>query len=326
LTSFGEADGFHSASVLAIVEGKDGTLYFADGDFYLNRYDGKSFDARRPTIAANSRSLWTSRYAFLDSRSEWWILTSEKLYRFSNSDFGRPLASYTSRDGLKADAMFQIFEDKRSDIWVSVQDPNPDKNGLARFDRSKNTFSAFTEAEGFPSAKSVSSFAEDNNGALWVGFYEGGIARYSDNRFASFDAAVGVPEGVITDLRVDRNGRLWLATTGGVGRIDDPGAKSPLLRSLTTANGLSSNNIRTLTEDRSGNIYAGTGEALTAFRQTNQIRRLLISDGLAVILSWIALRQGWRIVVCNDERLSRLEPRSDRNHAGASGLADSTAG
>ena len=317
LTSYGEADGFHSASVQAIVEAKDGTLYFADGDFYLNHYDGKSFKAKHPALAPHARFIWTSRYAFLDSRNEWWILTNERLYRFSGSDFGRPLASYTSRDGLKADVMFQIFEDRRGDIWVSVQPANGDNNGLARFERSKNRFHTFTEDDGFPAGKSVSSFAEDNHGALWVGFYEGGVARYANNHFTSFGVDDGVPVGLISDLCVDRKGRLWLsATTGGVSRIDDPGAETPRFGSLTTDDGLSSNNVRTLTEDHLGNIYVGTVRGVDRISpETNQIRHYSISDGLAgdfVVDShcdkdgvlWFATTSG----------LSRLQPRPDENH------------
>lgn len=284
LTSYGYADGFHSASIHAITEAKDGTLYFADADYYLTHFVGKSFETKRPALPSDAKSLWTSRFAFLDSRSEWWILTDNKLYRFSRSNLDKPLATYTSRDGLKADSMFQIFEDKRGDIWVSVQPTNPNPNkGLSRFERSKNRFQTFSEAEGFPPDRSVSSFAEDNQGNLWLGFYEGGLARYADNRFTQFEVSDGVPEGVLIDLQVDRRGRLWMgATTGGVSRIDDPGASTPSFISLTTNDGLSSNNIRTITEDKLGNIYIGTVRGVDRISpESHRIRHYSVSDGLA---------------------------------------------
>ena len=318
LTSYGEADGFHSAAVQAIIQAKDGTLYFADGDFYLNHFDGKRFEAKHPTLPPNPRFLWTSRWALLDSRNEWWILTTEGLYRFSSSDFARPLARYAIRDGLKADAMFQIFEDKRGEIWVSVQAPNAGNHGLARFERSNNRFRTFGESEGFPARKSVSSFAEDNNGNLWLGFYEGGIARFANNRFTSFGTDEGLPVGVIIDMLVDRSGRLWLAaTTGGVSRVDDPGAQTPNFTLITTNDGLSSNNIRTLTEDHFGNIYAGTVRGVDRISpETNQIRHYSINDGLTndfVVDShcdkdgvlWFATSNG----------LSRLLPTPDEKHS-----------
>jgi signal transduction histidine kinase/ligand-binding sensor domain-containing protein len=318
LTSYGEADGLHSASVHAINEGKDGTLYFADGDFYLAHFNGKSFETTRPTLPPGSRILWTSRYAFLDSRDEWWILTNEKLYLFAASNLKKPLASYTSSDGLKAGATFQIFEDKRGDIWVSVQSPNPDSNGLARYERAENRFHTLTEGEGFPPGRSVSSFAEDNNGNIWLGFYEGGLARYANGGFTVFDTADNLPEGVITDLQVGRNGQLWISSSGGgVSRIDDPCAEEPSFAPFTTSNGLSSNNIRTITEDHFGNIYFGTVRGVDRVSpDTNYIRHYSVSDGLAgdfVVDShcdkngvlWFATTNG----------LSRLVPTADETHA-----------
>lgn len=282
LTSYTDADGFHSASIHAINEAPDGTLYFADGDFYLTHFVGKSFKTKRPAVPPDAKSLWASRYAFLDSRNEWWILTNKKLYRFSASNLDTPLAIYGIHDGLKGDSIFQAFEDKRGDIWVSTRRPD-ENNGLARFDRSKNRFHTFTEEEGFPANKSVSSFAEDDHGNLWFGFYEGGLARYANNRFTIFTAEDGLPEGVVSDLQLDRDGRLWIGTaTGGVSRIDSLGAETPVFDSLTTRNGLSSNNIRTITKDNLGNIYLGSARGVDQISlDTNHIRHYSISDGLA---------------------------------------------
>src|SRR4030095_11660607 len=150
-----------------------------------------------------------------------------------------------------------------------------------------------------------------------LGFYEGGIARYANSRFTAYYAADGVPLGVIADLCVDRSGRLWLASTSaGLGLIDDPGAKTPRFSSLTTNDGLSSNNVRTLTVDHHGNIYAGTVRGVDRISpETNQIRHYSINDGLAgdfVVDShcdkdgtlWFATTNG----------LSRLQPTSDGTH------------
>lgn len=319
LTRYGEADGFHSPSIHAINEARDGTLYFADGDFYLTRFDGKQFTATRPALAANPIIWWTSRYAFLDSRNEWWILTSEKLYRFAAANLKRPLAIYTSRAGLKSDSMFQIYEDRFGDIWVSVQGTTAaEDNGLARFERSNNRFHTFTESEGFPPGKSVSSFAEDRQGNLWLGFYEGGLARYANSHFTIFNPADGLPEGVITDLLIDREGRLWMSSSSsGVGWVNDPGAKRPSFVLLTTDHGLASNNIRTITEDRLGNIYLGTVRGVDRISpDTDRIKHYSVSDGLAgdfVVDSYCD--QSGALWFATTSGLSRLVPTADQSHA-----------
>ncbi len=282
LISYGEADGFHSAAIHAINEASDGALYFADGDFYLTRFDGKQFTTTSLGVAPAPKAMWTSRYAFLDSRNEWWVLTNEKLYRFAATDLHTPLFTYTSHNGLRADGMFQIYEDRLGDIWVSVKG-NQETNGLARFERSQNRFHTFTEVDGYPTGKSASSFAEDRQGNMWVGFYEGGIARYANQRFTEIHSTDPMPQGLITDLHVDRDGRLWLSSSGGgLSRIDHPEAEEVSLVSLTTDSGLSSNNIRTITEDPFGNIYAGTVRGIDRISPaTNRIKHYSVGDGLA---------------------------------------------
>lgn len=281
LTSFGTADGFKSDSIQTINEAADGTLYFADSDFHINKFDGKKFASERLAIAPKLAILWTSRYAVLDSRNEWWIATNEKLYRFAATDLSRPLAVYTTGDGLSANSIYQIFEDSRGDIWVSTR-PTKDENiGLSRFIRGENRFQTFSEADGFPPKKAISSFAEDKYGNLWLGFYESGVARYANGRFTVFTASL--PRGLICDLHVDKKGRLWLASSdGGLLRVDDTSAENPQFVYITTENGLSSNNIRTITEDKFGRIYLGTVRGIDRLSpDTNRVKHYSILDGLA---------------------------------------------
>ncbi len=314
LTSFGEDDGFHSSAMHAIIEAKDGTLYFADGDYYLTQFDGKRFTSRQPRLLPNPQIVWMSRYAFLDSHNEWWILTAEKLYRFANDNRLQPIAIYSTAEGLKSNGAYQIYEDKKGDIWVSFQPPDPEFRGLARFDRNQNRFQIFTEADGLPRRKSVSAFVEDRNGNMWVGFYEGGIARYSDHRFTQFPSLEGIPRGFLSDLHIDRNGRLWLSTAGGgVRRIDDPGSDNPQFTSLTTADGLSSNNVRTISEDRFGNIYLGMVRGVDRISpESGQIRHYSVSDGLAgdFVLDSHCDQQG-NLWFATSSGLSRLIPTAD---------------
>jgi signal transduction histidine kinase/streptogramin lyase len=318
LTRYTEADGLASPRLIAISEGADGSLYFANGDFYLSRFDGKKFLTFRPQIAANARALWSSRYAFLSSANEWWILTTDRLYRFAASNLRKPLATYDSHNGLSANEAFQVFEDSHGDIWLSQQPAKDENFGLYRLKRGEEQFFRFSKTENLPGGKSASSFAEDNYGNLWFGFYEGGLVRFANNRFQEFTTKDGLASGVILDLHVDRKGHLWLASSSdGLRKIDDPGAEKPTFKSLTTDDGLSSNNARTITEDHLGNVYAGTVRGVDRISpETGRIKHYSVSDGLAgdfVVDShcdnkgvlWFATTNG----------LSRLVPTVEEGHA-----------
>jgi signal transduction histidine kinase/ligand-binding sensor domain-containing protein len=317
LTSFGVNDGLKSPAIFAINEDSGGDLYFANGDFYLSRFGGQRFETVHPQIQPDAQALWSSRYAFLSSADEWWILTSDKLYRFAASNLQNPLAIYDKNYGLATNHSFQIFEDSRGDIWLSQQPSRMRDYGLYRLRRGENQFYRFSTAENFPAEKSASSFAEDRNGNLWFGFYEGGLARFANNRFEQFDANDGLASSLITDLHLDQKGRLWLASAfAGLQRIDDPAATRPAFNSLTIDEGLSSNNVRTITEDNLGNIYAGTVRGVDRISPDGQIRHYSVNDGLAgdfVVDShrdrtgalWFATTNG----------LSRLMPSSEEGHA-----------
>ena len=101
------------------------------------------------------------------------------------------------------------------------------------------------------------SFAEDRSGSVWIGF-DGQLARYSDGKFVLFTADDGVPPGAIKEIYLDHAGRLWLASgQSGLTRLDIAADAKPRFTNYTTANGLSSNNLVVITEDRQGYIYTG---------------------------------------------------------------------
>ena len=324
IITFGTAEGANSTRFFAINEAPDGTIYAAGRDFYVNRFDGNKFQAVRPEISPGSQFLWTSRFAFLASNGDWWILTSEKLYRFSGvKDFTelrnrQPSATYTDDDGLKATGMFQIFEDSEGNIWASTRGTGDQGNYLARLKKGEKKFHTFTKAENFPEGRSPSSFAEDNFGNLWIGFYLGGLARFDGERFELFDETDGLPAGLITDLHIDGRGRLWIGSAlGGLLRLDDTGSKKPSFVRLTATDGLTSNNIRTITEDRMGRIYVGTSSGVDRISpDTGRIKHYSVNDGLAadfVVDShcdkngnlWFATNDGLsRLVPLPDEKIS----------------------
>jgi PAS domain S-box-containing protein len=322
LTTFDTADGFESSVILTIGESSSGKLYAGSSDFYVTQFNGQKFQTVRPPLPADARAMWNSNSVLLDSRDNWWFLTNEKLYHFgaagdlTSLSTQKPIGEYSSSDGLKGNQMFRGFEDKQGDVWFSTRAaPSADekKFGLSKFDHRTGKFHTFSQAENFPPYKSASSFAEDAEGNLWIGFYEGGLVRYRDGRFSEMIA--GVPEGLVTALHCDKQGRLWLATAlNGVSRIDVPGAETPELASFKTSNGLASNNVRSITEDNFGQIYVGTARGVDRITpETGHIKHYSTSDGLAGDFVSSAFRDSSGVLWFGTPNgLSRLVPERER--------------
>jgi signal transduction histidine kinase/ligand-binding sensor domain-containing protein len=289
LITYGISDGVNSARFFAINEDPEGTIFVVGRDFYVNRFDGEKFNAVQPSIEPDSQFLWTSRFGFRASNGDWWILTNKKLYRFagvpdfSQLDKRKATQTFTAAEGLKSDGMFQIFEDPEGSIWVSTRGRSPSGMGVARLKKGENKFYSFTTAEGLPEGKAASSYVVDSFGNMWLGFYEGGIARFDGERFEFFGENHGLPPGAITDLHIDGKGRLWIGSAiAGLLRLEDTSAKAPSFSRLTTAEGLKSNNIRTITGDRFGRIYLGTASGVDRISpDTGRVKHFSVNDGLA---------------------------------------------
>ncbi len=320
LVTYGIDDGANSARFFAINEDAEGTIYAVGRDFFVNRFNGEKLEPVQPLIEPDSQFLWTSRFGFRASNGDWWILTHKKLYRFSGmSDFSqldkrKATQTFTTADGLPANGMFQIFEDAEGSIWVSTRGRGQPGHGVARLKKGENKFYSFTPADGLPEGKSASTYVADTFGNLWLGFYEGGIARFDGERFEFFSKEHGLPIGVITDLHVDGRGRLWIGSAlSGLLRLDDPGAKTPAFTYLTTADGLTSNNVRTITEDRFGRIYLGTASGIDRLSpDTGRVKHYSVTDGLAAdfVVDSRSDRQGNLWFATNDG-LSKLVPYPD---------------
>ena len=132
--------------------------------------------------------------------------------------------------------------------------------GLAVWRRSTGRIQDVEQSPGLERLSHVwtaRSFAEDRTGSVWIGF-DGQLARYTDGRFVLFTADDGVPPGAIKEIYLDHAGRVWLTSSqSGLTRLDVTPNDRPRFTSYTTADGLSSNNLRVIAEDRQGYIYTG---------------------------------------------------------------------
>lgn len=287
-TTYNQADGLGGIFIGSIFEDRAGELCIIIGEGDLDRFDGRRFTAA-PLTLPKGMSYWGwgwNQVMFQDSRGEWWMNTGEGLVRYprltkiEQITNARPGAIYTMRDGLPANEIFRIFEDSRADIWISTLG---NAHGvLTRWERATETFHRYTPADGIPGA-APTAFCEDASGNLWIGFYLGGLLRYSHGRFTSFTKDEGVPPGFVRGIYLDHADRLWIATAeGGLARVDNPGAEHPSFATYSTAEGLSSNQATCVTEDQWGMIYIGTGRGIDKLDPaTGHIKHYTTADGLA---------------------------------------------
>jgi ligand-binding sensor domain-containing protein len=282
--TFDEKDGLTSARIASITNGANGEVFIISGRKVIHRFDDDKFTAVSPQGMIDT-SWGNNQVTFQDHTGEWWIAGAQGLQRYPKANRLEELAQlnprlYTVRDGLADNFIFRLFEDSHGDVWIGTLSSL--EGNLARWERSSDRIHSYTPKEGALKGNAPTAFAEDRFGNIWIGQYLGGLIRYHKGNFQSFTEEDGLPPGYIREVYADSTGRLWIASsTSGLARIDEPNAERPTMVNLSTAEGLSSNQITCITEDKFGRIYLGTGRGVDRLdTQTGRIKLFTSADGL----------------------------------------------
>ena len=328
LTTYTTADGLDHNVIGSLFETRSGQLCAVTPGSRINVFDGQRFRAILPRRRRQGDIRGDSYYgvALYDRAGEWWIPSGDRLFRFPAVDATdlaviEPQEVYTLPGAPASRGIWRLFEDRRGDLWIARRVVT--SQVVARLERKTGKLHHYSANDGLP-ISAANTFAEDAAGNLWIGFWDSGLARLRHGRFRTFsltDVAQSSRVGV-SSLHVDRASRLWVGTTGGLVRIDDPDADLPRFMRYSTEQGLADNGVRTLAEDHAGNLYVGTvGGVDRLDPRSGRIRHFSTADGLASLETRVAYRdrQG-RMWFATERGLSRLIPQRDRPQLAAAAL------
>lgn len=267
-TAYSEADGLGSARIGAVFESLRGeicVIHSANGSGDQATFAAKNGPRFEPVRYGRRDGPpavgWGWNQIGLQAHDgEWWLASGAGLLRFpraaragdlSNAD---PIAVYDASSSLGENQIFRVFEDSHGDVWISGLNPT----ALVRWDRKTGRFHRVTAREGWPEDRVMLAIREAPSGTLWIGTY-GEIFRRRKQRFELVPAVPSAQVAYLRDLFIDSRQRVWIATSRyGLFRCDDPEADRPVFRNYTTRDGLSSDSVRSITEDDAGLIYVGT--------------------------------------------------------------------
>ncbi len=328
--TYDATDGFHPDSKNTIFETPSGELgvysqNINSGHEYpatFHLFDGQRFLAFPQKLPGRIHEFSNNglRFVLWDHLGEMWLVTLRGLLRVPKVASAAQVTYVSAKTvDAKVIGVGLSYEDARGDLWMEAYGvPAAGPFGLVRWERATGRFHHYANTPGLPSFKDIrpAAFGEDAAGNVWIGFdHNVGLVRYRRGQFEPFPSADGVRTGNIKAIFLDRAKRLWAPTTeGGLIRIDEPTAERPKFTIYTRANGLSSNEVWCITEDRFQRIYLGTGRALDRLDPaTGRIEHFTQADGLArgIVTAAHCDRQG-RLWFVTNQGLSRLDPLPDR--------------
>jgi signal transduction histidine kinase/ligand-binding sensor domain-containing protein/DNA-binding response OmpR family regulator len=263
--TYGAANSALSDSrILAIREDHAGILWIGTFGGGLNRLDpetGRVTHFRHDPARPGSLSHDRVRAILEDDALRLWVATSDGLNLFDRASgrFVRYGRDADNPQSLRDTDIMSLYQDRGGVLWVGT------RTGGASHWNPKSWLLGHYRSE-LLRHRTVTSFADDGAGKVWVGTYEGLIeidARTKQERVlgrADGSAVGGLADDRVMALLLDRTGALWVGTmAGGLDRVDPArGTMRSYRHTADDAGTLPANGVMTLYEDRLGDLWVGT--------------------------------------------------------------------
>ncbi|MFC0250830.1 hybrid sensor histidine kinase/response regulator [Massilia consociata] len=251
-------EGLAQESVLAVVQDRDGFMWFGTQDG-LSRFDGyrvvnyRSTPGKPRTLSNN----WV-RVLHLDRHGRLWIGTDGglNLYDPATQSFTAFVPNEAGRRGNGNRRINAIVGDGRDGLWIGTSD------GLQHFDTALRRFTTWHHEKGNERSLSddnVAALALEADGRLWIGTAGGLDSLTPDrSRIVHHPSGLSARHNPVHALTADGEGRLWVGRLGGLERHTLRGAQAGQVRRFSTADGIVPSWITTLYRDAANEIWVGT--------------------------------------------------------------------
>jgi signal transduction histidine kinase len=204
ITAYGSGAGSSQEQVLALHEGRDGSLWVGldhgaginrlkDGLKHLHPHQGGLIEA-------------AIRVIHEDRQGTVWIGTSRGLNTYKDGQF----ETYTTANGLAGDTVWVLLEDTAGNMWIGTD------GGLSRWQGGK--FTNFTTREGL-SHNVVDALYEDREQVLWIGTKGGGLNRLKAGKFTAYTTRQGLFSDEVYEIVEDDLGYFWMSCRKGIFRV-----------------------------------------------------------------------------------------------------------
>jgi ligand-binding sensor domain-containing protein/serine phosphatase RsbU (regulator of sigma subunit) len=254
-TNYTTKNGLVNDNVNFIIEDKRGNLWFAT-DSGTSCFNGKNFI--NYTIKNGLISNKISKI-FRDKKNNLWFISGWYDSKGVSCFDGKNFINYTIKNDLISNNIFIIYEDKKGNLWFGTD------KGISCFDGKK--FINFSKKEGL-TCDEVYNFLEDKKGNLWL-TTDNGFFCFNGKFFINFkkNEKNGSLENYFLDIKEDKNGNIWLSSIeNGLISIDINSFIA--ITNFNFKNELSGKIVRSIAEDKFGNIWFGTNNGAYMFDYT----------------------------------------------------------
>ncbi len=270
---FGTEDGLPSASIRCLLETSDGTLWIVTGrGLARRRHD--AFEIVDTGVGAEAVDLHA-----LDALPDGTLyLGSERglLSAALRKDGSAP--HFIRVPGIPHDSVSGIYAEKNGAVWFS--------SGQRLCLLEHGRLRVFEESDGVPRER-WGTMLRDRHGDLWVrGPQHMVVLPAGGRRFMARDEGLPQSSNTILTVAEDRQGIVMVSTDQGLARWI--GGRWEL---VGTAQGLESDTVTTVLQDREGSIWIGLwGAGVARWPGTQEWTNWTTADGLSNNIVWAIRR------------------------------------
>jgi ligand-binding sensor domain-containing protein/serine phosphatase RsbU (regulator of sigma subunit) len=231
-------NGLISNDVTCVTEDKKGNLWIGTSAG-ISKFDGTHFTnySEKEGLQPFDGIYWIH----VDKKGIVWLaIRGGGVCRFDGKNF----SSFTKDNGLSSNMAYSITEDKRGDLWFSLD------NGIAKYDGKKIT--SFSDVANVNHKIFFSSYT-DSKGSIWFGSISKGVLKYNGSSFEEINLPESVQSDFIGSISEDKKGNIWFATEHGVLKYE-----RNRFHLFNEKEGLSSNGVLSVCSDYEGNMWIGT--------------------------------------------------------------------
>ncbi len=269
--------------IRTIKEDKDGNIWIGTNENKILQYLTKQEEFFYHPVLNNltRRNKFTTLE--IDERNNLWIGTMDGVIHYNIDN--REIDRISQKDGLAANYITSLYQDKDSVIWVGTEN-----KGITTIKDEKYT-QIKTAGDITPTA-----IIGDYAGNIWVGTSSKGVFLYkSDSLIQEYTLDNGILSNHITLLNVDKHNHLYIGTNKGLNKIVLPKGNIHTYTKKSGFTGIETKNNATFI-DHSGDIWFGTIKGAFKYRAEKDKRKapkpLTHIESMLVNMTETPLEQG----------------------------------
>jgi ligand-binding sensor domain-containing protein/signal transduction histidine kinase len=258
LRTFTVTDGLPSSTITALAEGKDGRLWIGTQAGLAVWEQGKL----KPPEGAGELAGKSIAAIFAGAQGTVWVAV-EGTGIFFQQGHGFHQLREPQLDGLLRNPHC-VLVDRAGRLWIGAGDAFllcRDAHGWHTYDIPRHFGGHY-----------IGALAEEADGTVWAGSVSEGLFHFKDGRLEAINAGSGLSDNLVEALLVDREGKLWVGTHGGLNRI-----RLRTVVALSHNQGLGYGAVQALAEVGPGVVWAAKPSEGIYSWDGHRFRRLMLA-------------------------------------------------